>query len=574
MKKKFVGFFVCMLMILTAVSTTVNSEKNIIDNEVINETNNYNNCGCLETNEKSFKIKLMKEISISINSEITSGKPTVIETPDYFNWMDFEGEDWTTLPKDQRACGSCWDFAALATLDSIINIREGRADLDVDLSEQYVLSCLPRAGDCHGGSSYNALFYILSNKSSGNNCNGIIPEFCFPYRGIDPNCYDGLDYGNDPVLCDEKCEDWEDYLIPISDCGLWYPDGSAEDRDAIKTQIMQDGPVAAAMMVTYYFNEKDNFLDWGFKPHEPNDYFSSSLEFDTTNHCVVIVGWKDDPSIDNGGYWICKNEWGTIWGLNGFFNIEYGSLRIDTSEIDWVDYNPDVMVNWAPVADAGGIYYGDVGQEIMFDASGSFDHEGEIVSYMWDFGDGNHGSGEAVTHTYGAQEVYFVTLTVSDNEGNTGNDSTLVFIGRSNDPPNTPIVDGPLEGKKGVEYDYNFSALDPDGDDVYFFIHWGDRYGEEWIGPYRSGEVAVINHTWNDKSTFTISVSAKDGYDFRSDWATLEITMPRDQSFDYSFNIINYLLQSFPNAFQILRQLLRLTLEGNYEKLILEEVIK
>jgi len=62
---------------------------------------------------------------------------------------------------------------------------------------------------------------------------------------------------------------------------------------------------------------------------------------------VCIVGWKDDDSIQNGGYWICKNSWGTDWGYDGFANIEYGSMNIDKSRfpfdgfILWVDYNPD-----------------------------------------------------------------------------------------------------------------------------------------------------------------------------------------------------------------------------------------
>ena len=318
-------------------------------------------------------------------------------------------------------------------------------------------------------------------------------------------------------------------------------------------------------MATWYIHEKDNLLNWGLKNHDPDDYFSSSLQFNMTNHVIVIVGWKDDPSIENGGYWICKNSWGTIWGFNGFFNIEYDSLRIDTSCITWVDYNPDIFLNWVPVADAGGIYYGDVGQEIMFDASGSFDHKGDIISYDWDFGDGTYGSGMTENYAYENQGVYLVTLVISDNEGNLGNDTTWAFIGRTNDPPDTPTIDGPLEGKKGIKYDYNFSAIDPDGDDIYYWIHWGDTWAEMWIGPYSSGEIATVNHTWNDKGAFDMSVKAKDNYDFKSDWATFEVTMPKNKPFSYDFYILNWLFERFPNAFPILKNLLGIILEENYE---------
>ena len=570
MKKKIVGIFVCMLLIVTAFSTTVNSEDNNY-NQIINEIKTQGNCECGDNKRFSFRFGLMDEIPDPLNYDETFSKPKVIDTPDYFNWMDYEGQDWTTPAKSQSTCGSCAIFAALGALESIINIKEGRADLNIDLSEQYVLSCLPRAGNCKGGNSYNTFYYIRSNKSSGNNCNGIIPEFCFPYRNIDTDGWNGLNFENDPVYCDEKCEDWDNYLIPISDCGKWFPDGSLEDIDAIKSQIIQYGPVATSMKTTWYIHGGDNFVDWGFINHGPDDYYSSSQQYNTIDHNVVIVGWKDDPEIPNGGYWICKNSWSTDWGYNGFFNIEYCCLRIDDSEIDWVVYDPDVYVNWRPVPDAGGIYYGDVEQEILFDASNSYDHEGEIISYLWDFGDGYNENGMAVTHSYDSPEVYPVKLTVSDNEGNIINDTTWAFIGRSNDPPNTPTIDGPTNGKKGIEYKYSFSTTDPDGDDIYYYIFWGDIY-PEWIGPFPSGEIITLNHTWIDKATYHLRVKTKDIYEFQSDWASIDVSIPKNKFNNLNFDIIDWLFERLQNAFPILKKMLILMLEKNFEKLVLQEV--
>jgi probable HAF family extracellular repeat protein len=58
-----------------------------------------------------------------------------------------------------------------------------------------------------------------------------------------------------------------------------------------------------------------------------------------------------------------------------------------------------------------------VGGNITFDASASNDSDGTIVDYQWDFGDGNSGSGQVVTHNYAESNDYTVKLTVIDNDG-------------------------------------------------------------------------------------------------------------------------------------------------------------
>mgnify|MGYP003565638347 CR=1 FL=1 len=82
----------------------------------------------------------------------------------------------------------------------------------------------------------------------------------------------------------------------------------------------------------------------------------------------------------------------------------------------------------------------------------------------------DNGTGETINHKYDSKGSYLVTLTVRDDERNVNNDSIWAFIETSNDPPNTPTVNGPLNGKAGTPYNYTFSAIDPDGDDLYYFI--------------------------------------------------------------------------------------------------------
>ena len=64
-----------------------------------------------------------------------------------------------------------------------------------------------------------------------------------------------------------------------------------------------------------------------------------------------------------------------------------------------------------------------------FDASGSYDPDGSITAYAWDFGDESTGSGVTTTHTYSAEGTYEVTLTVTDNEGATSTTSQNVTVG-------------------------------------------------------------------------------------------------------------------------------------------------
>ncbi|WP_448874898.1 PKD domain-containing protein [Desulfobulbus propionicus] len=56
------------------------------------------------------------------------------------------------------------------------------------------------------------------------------------------------------------------------------------------------------------------------------------------------------------------------------------------------------------------------GDTLLFDASGSFDLDGSIIEFRWDFGDGKTGSGATVSHQFGAG-TFPVTLTTVDNLG-------------------------------------------------------------------------------------------------------------------------------------------------------------
>ena len=126
----------------------------------------------------------------------------------------------------------------------------------------------------------------------------------------------------------------------------------------------------------------------------------------------------------------------------------------------------------------------------------------------------------------------------------------------ANEPPQDPDLDGPLRGKVGTSYEYSMVANDPDGDDLTYCFDFGDGSGEICIGPFSNGETGYINHTWTEDGTYIISAKASDIHGAESDTVTLEVTMPRSRSIQNPF--LSWILQKFPNAFPILRQLLGL----------------
>lgn len=108
-------------------------------------------------------------------------------------------------------------------------------------------------------------------------------------------------------------------------------------------------------------------------------------------------------------------------------------------------------------------------------------------------------------------------------------DTCFKTYGRDNLPPGSPSINGPTSGKAKTEYDFTIITVDPEMDDVYYLIDWGDGSIDEWIGPYESDELVIVQHTWNEKGEYTVRTRAKDSHGTIGDWATLEISMPREK---------------------------------------------
>jgi len=166
------------------------------------------------------------------------------------------------------------------------------------------------------------------------------------------------------------------------------------------------------------------------------------------------------------------------------------------------------------------------------------DPDGDQVYYWFDWGDGNNSgwlgpytSGLTITatHSWSALGTYDVKVKAKDVYGvqSSWSDPLTITIVLDN-PPNTPTITGQTHGRTGVTYPYTFVTTDPDGDDVYYYVDWGDESNSGWLGPHASGVQASATHSWSQQGNYTVKVKAKDDYGMESDWGTLSVTMPLD----------------------------------------------
>jgi len=85
-------------------------------------------------------------------------------------------------------------------------------------------------------------------------------------------------------------------------------------------------------------------------------------------------------------------------------------------------------------------------------------------------------------------------------------------------------------------------------------IDWGDNTSTEWLGLYGSGEEITLTHIWDEQGNYIIKAKAKDVYGLESDWATLEVSMPKNKI----INPFERFLENHPYMFPLIRQLLGL----------------
>ncbi len=155
-----------------------------------------------------------------------------------------------------------------------------------------------------------------------------------------------------------------------------------------------------------------------------------------------------------------------------------------------------ITVNAPPVADAGEDKSGAVRESIVFDASASHDPDGGIVSYQWDFGDGESASGIQTRHRYAEPGTYEATLTIADDAdlaNSTVTDTVTVTV----NPVPAPAIDGP--DVACVAESVSWRA---DGDLASYAWAFGDGV---------SGETNEASHAYARPGWYSLVLLADDG---------------------------------------------------------------
>ncbi|AHM62644.1 beta-1,4-xylanase [Flammeovirgaceae bacterium 311] len=184
-------------------------------------------------------------------------------------------------------------------------------------------------------------------------------------------------------------------------------------------------------------------------------------------------------------------------GVNGTENLEVHAvdMTMERPALQWLRYEYfGEASNSAPTASFSATV---TDLTAAFDASASFDSDGTISSYAWDFGDGSTGSGELANHSFSAYGNYTVTLTVTDNGGAVGTSSQLVSVSDGS----TGGSGSTLHVQKVITYTLSAGA--------------GSKYGVAEVTIHDDQENPVSNATVSGtfSGTFTETASGQTGAD-------------------------------------------------------------
>jgi inhibitor of cysteine peptidase len=231
--------------------------------------------------------------------------------PSEFDWR-WSGD--VPPVRDQRSCGSCWAFATVGVMESAL-LKSNTAN--VNLSEQFLVSCNQSGYSCDGG--WEGHPYHLDIPGFNQTSAGAVLEAEKPYNATNGTC-------NQTYSHPYKLTGW-DFIGP-ADLNATV--------EQIKWAIYNYGPVTTTVCAGRAFHDYNEGL---FSTDETSQCDG------WINHMVILVGWNDN---NGNGFWKLRNSWGTDWGYSGYMQIRYGTSRVGFHS-SWVTtIPPDFTISASP----------------------------------------------------------------------------------------------------------------------------------------------------------------------------------------------------------------------------------
>ena len=190
------------------------------------------------------------------------------------------------------------------------------------------------------------------------------------------------------------------------------------------------------------------------------------------------------------------------------WQITHNSLSQDST----VFLNPGAPPLQPPIASfIFNPVYPEVNQIVTFDASASYDPDGSIVSYTWDFGDGTPPvtENDPITyHAYTSYGDYIVKLTVTDNSGLTDDETASIHVSQH---PVASFTFTPPDPLVHELVTFDASASTPDGGTI---VSYAWDFGD---GNITTTSNPIITHAYETYGTFTVTLNVTDS---EGKWAT------------------------------------------------------
>ena len=151
--------------------------------------------------------------------------------------------------------------------------------------------------------------------------------------------------------------------------------------------------------------------------------------------------------------------------------------------------NPSAVVGTAPLS-------------VSFDGSLSFDSDGSVVAYDWNFGDGNTAQGAIVNHAYTQAGTYTTVLTITDDSGLSHSESLSIEVAPANVPPTAQFSVSTTSGTMPLAVVFDATgSTDSDGEIVAYAWDFGD--GNTAVG-------ATAQHSFVAAGTYQVNLAVLD----------------------------------------------------------------